>query len=66
MEATMRFDSLKKLKGEAFRRLTGVQRSTFEAMTALLFATKCKQRAAGGNQHASHRRLAFDDARILA
>jgi hypothetical protein len=35
MEATMRFDSLKELKGEAFRRLTGVQRSTLEAMTAL-------------------------------
>jgi hypothetical protein len=48
MEATMRFDSLKELKGEAFRRLTGVQRSTFEEMTALLFAAKCKQRAAGG------------------
>jgi hypothetical protein len=32
----MRFDSLKELKCEAFRRLTGVQRSTFEAMTALL------------------------------
>ena len=44
----MRFDSLKELKGEAFRRLTGVQRSTFEEMTALLFAAKCKQRAAGG------------------
>jgi hypothetical protein len=48
MEATMRFDLLKELKGEAFRRLTGVQRSAFEEMTALLFAAKCKQRAAGG------------------
>src|ERR1700688_3790855 len=44
----MRFDAVKKLKGEAFRRLTGVQRSTFEAMAALLFAAKCKQKAAGG------------------
>jgi hypothetical protein len=44
----MRFDSIKELKGEAFRRLTGVQRSTFEKMTALLFAAKCKQKAAGG------------------
>jgi hypothetical protein len=48
MEATMRFDLLKELKGGAFRRLTGVQRRTFEEMTALLFAAKCKQRAAGG------------------
>jgi hypothetical protein len=47
-EAAMRFDSIKKLKGEAFRRLTGVQRSTFEEMAALLFAAKCKQKAAGG------------------
>lgn len=44
----MRFDSIKKLKGEAFRRLTGVQRSTFEAMAAVLFAAKCGQKAAGG------------------
>jgi Helix-turn-helix of DDE superfamily endonuclease len=44
----MRFDSVKELKGEAFRRLTGVQRSTFEAMVALLFAAKRAQKAAGG------------------
>jgi hypothetical protein len=46
--AAMRFDSVKELKGEAFRRLTGVQRSTFEKMTPVLFAAKCKQKAAGG------------------
>jgi hypothetical protein len=44
----MRFDSVRELKGEAFRRLTGVRRSTFEEMAALLFAAKCKQKAAGG------------------
>ena len=44
----MRFDSIKQPKGEAFRRLTGVQRSTFEEMAAVLFAAKCKQKAAGG------------------
>lgn len=44
----MRYDSVKKLKGEAFRRLTGVQRSTFEEMAALLFAAKRAQKAAGG------------------
>src|SRR2546429_1517503 len=46
--AAMRFDSVKKLKGEAFRRLTGVQRSTFEDMVGLLFAAKRRQKAAGG------------------
>jgi hypothetical protein len=44
----MRFESVKELKGEAFRRLTGVHKSTFEAMAAVLFAAKCKQKAAGG------------------
>jgi hypothetical protein len=37
----MRFDSVRKLKDEAFRRITGVQRGTFDAMAALLFAAKC-------------------------
>jgi hypothetical protein len=32
----MRFDSVKELKGEVFRRLTGIQRNTFEAMAAVL------------------------------
>ena len=44
----MRFDSVKELKGEAFRRLTGVRRSTFEEMAALLGAAKREQKAAGG------------------
>jgi Helix-turn-helix of DDE superfamily endonuclease len=44
----MRFDSVKELKGEAFRRLTGVQRSTFEEMAVVLSAAKRKQKAAGG------------------
>jgi hypothetical protein len=44
----MRFDSVKELKGEVIRRLTGIQRNTFEAMAAVLSDAKCKQRAAGG------------------
>jgi hypothetical protein len=39
----MRFDSVRKLKDEAFRRITGVQRGTFDAMAALLFAADLKQ-----------------------
>src|SRR2546421_8486745 len=61
----MRFDSVKKLKGEAFRRLTGVQRSTFEDMVAFC----CQTQAESGRrqaQHALHRRPASDDAGILA
>jgi hypothetical protein len=37
----MRFDSVKELKGKAFRRLTGVRRDPFETMAALLSAAKC-------------------------
>ena len=44
----MRFDSVNEPKGAAFRRLTGVQRRTFEAMVAVLLAAKRKQKAAGG------------------
>jgi Helix-turn-helix of DDE superfamily endonuclease len=44
----MRFDSVKELNGDAFRRLTGIQRNTFEAMAAVLSDAKCKQKAAGG------------------
>jgi len=44
----MRFESVKELKGEAFRRLTGVHKGTFEVMARVLFAAKCKQKAAGG------------------
>ena len=44
----MRFESVKELKGETFRRLTGVHKSTFEAMAAVPCAAKCKQKAAGG------------------
>ncbi len=44
----MRCDSVKELQGAAFRRLTGVRRSTFEDLVAVLFAAKCKQKAAGG------------------
>jgi hypothetical protein len=44
----MRFDSVKELKSEAFRRLTGAQRRTFEEMAALLSAAKRLQKAAGG------------------
>jgi hypothetical protein len=59
----MRFDSVKELKGEVFRRLTGIQRNTFEAMAAVLSDAKCKQKAARWQaQHAQRRKSAFDGA----
>jgi hypothetical protein len=47
----MRFDSVKELKGEAFRRLTGVQRHTFEAMVAVLFG---QEKAEGSRRQTQH------------
>ena len=43
-----RYTTIKGLKGEAFRRLTGVKRETFHAMAALLKGAKARQKARGG------------------
>jgi hypothetical protein len=48
-ETAMRYGAIKKLKGEEFRRLTGVQRETFDAMARLLKEAKKAQKARGGN-----------------
>ena len=44
----MRYETVQKLKGEDFRRLTGVRRETFDAMAELLKEAKRLQKAAGG------------------
>ena len=45
---TMRYETIKALKEEDFRRLTGVKRKTFDEMASLLSAAKAKQKARGG------------------
>ena len=57
----MRFDSVKQLKGEAFRRLTGIERNAFEAMAAVLFAAKCQHKAAGGKPNT----LSIEDQLVM-
>ena len=44
----MRYETIKALKEEEFRRLTGVKRKTFDDMAALLDKAKTKQKAQGG------------------
>jgi Helix-turn-helix of DDE superfamily endonuclease len=44
----MRYETIKGLKEEEFRRLTGVKRKTFDAMAELLRLAKTKQKARGG------------------
>ena len=58
----MRFDSVKELKGEVTRRLTGIQRNTFEAMAAVLSDAKCKAEGGRWQAHAQRRKSAFDGA----
>lgn len=44
----MRYRTVKELKGEEFRRLTGVKRETFNEMASLLKQAKKAQKARGG------------------
>jgi hypothetical protein len=50
MEAAMRYSKLKKLPDEAFRRRTGIQRSTFTSMVKILQSAERKKRALGGKK----------------
>ena len=44
----MRFETVKHLKDEQFRRLTGVQRTTFDSLVQVLSEAKARQKAKGG------------------
>lgn len=44
----MRFEKVKELKGEEFRRLTGVKRSIFSKMVEILIEEEGKKKARGG------------------
>ena len=57
----MRYETIKALKEEDFRRLTGVKRKTFNEMALLLSAAKAKQKARGGKPNG----LVIEDLRSL-
>jgi hypothetical protein len=57
----MRYETVQKLKGESFRRLTGVRRETFDAMAGLLREAKRLQKAAGGKPN----RLSIEDQLMM-
>jgi hypothetical protein len=44
----VKFDQVKKLKSEAFRRLTGIKRPTFDKMIEILTEAEIKQKVHGG------------------
>jgi len=53
----MRYESIKELKEEEFRRLTGVKRPTFEKMVFILKEAEKKQKESGGKPN----RLTMED-----
>lgn len=47
----MKYEQIKGLAGEKFRRLTGVKRSTFEHMIGILQEADVKKKAKGGRKN---------------
>lgn len=58
----MRFESVSKLSGEEFRRLTGVKRETFEKMVELLREGRNAKKALGGRPN----KLGVEDTLLMA
>ncbi len=46
----MKYEQIKSLEDEKFRRLTGVKKATFEKMTAILREAEIKKKAKGGRK----------------
>lgn len=58
----MKFDQIKNLADEQFRRLTGVKRTTFERMLEILKEADIKKKAVGGRKN----KLAMEDQLLMA
>jgi len=58
----MKYESIKRLEDEKFRRLTGVKRTTFEKMLAILSEADTKKHAKGGRKP----KLALEDRLLMA
>ena len=58
----MKYESIKGLEEEKFRRLTGVKRTTFEKMLAILSEADTKKHAKGGRKP----KLALEDRLLMA
>jgi len=57
----MKFESVKDLAEEGFRRLTGVKRKTFERMVEILKEGECRKKARGGKPNV----LAMEDRLLM-
>lgn len=58
----MKYEQIKKLEEEKFRRLTGVKRSTFEKMIGILGEADKKKKARGGRKN----KLSLEDRLLMA
>lgn len=58
----MKYEQIKKLEEEKFRRLTGVKRTTFEKMIWILEEAEVKKKAKGGRKS----KLSLEDRLLMA
>lgn len=58
----MKYEQIKSLEDEKFRRLTGVKKATFEKMTQILQETEIKKKARGGRKS----KLSIEDRLLMA
>lgn len=58
----MKYDQIKDLEDEKFRRLTGVKRTTFEKMVSILTDADLKKKAKGGRRN----KLTIEDQLLMA
>lgn len=58
----MKYEQIKELEEEKFRRLTGVKRSTFEKMLGILSEADKKKKARGGRKN----KLSLEDRLLMA
>jgi hypothetical protein len=58
----MKYEQIKALEEEKFRRLTGVKRETFDTMLSILRAAEIKKKAKGGRRN----KLSIEDRLLMS
>ena len=58
----MKYEQIKELEAEKFRRLTGVKKETFDKMVSILQEAEIKKKAKGGRKS----KLSIEDRLLMA
>jgi hypothetical protein len=58
----MKYEQIKQLEEEKFRRLTGVKKETFDKMVSILGEAEIKKKAKGGRKN----KLSIEDRLLMA